>query len=224
MKKLAFAVVLLSLVLSACGTASTGTASSPNSSAAAERSMSPITQIVIGTFKLEGTPQAVTAQQAAELLPLWEVYGSLTQSDTAAQAEIDGLIEQIQDTMSKEQMQAIQDMSLTPQDMFAVMRDQGIEQAGPNGQNLSAAQIATAQARRNSGGGAGIPGGVPGGGGGFPGGGFPGGRPDGGGATGNRGPQSTGSGTPQARAGLADRVPTALLDALVDLLKKRAAS
>jgi hypothetical protein len=43
---------------------------------------------------------AVTAEQAQELLPLWETLKVLESSDTAATQEKDALIEQIQETMS----------------------------------------------------------------------------------------------------------------------------
>jgi len=67
----------------------------------------------------------VTAVQAAKLLPLWQVYSGLLTSDTAAQTEIDALIEQIQDTMTAEQIKAINAMDLTQQDVLAVMQEQG---------------------------------------------------------------------------------------------------
>ena len=53
-------------------------------------------EMVVGTFKLEGTDNAVTADQAAKLLPLWQVYKDLSASTSAAQEEVDALAEQIQ--------------------------------------------------------------------------------------------------------------------------------
>ena len=84
MKKITITVMLLlTLFLTACGTQTsvTGTPAAEGLAAAAE--------LALGTFKLEGTEQAVTAEQSANLLPLWQVYQSLTASDTAAQAEIE---------------------------------------------------------------------------------------------------------------------------------------
>ena len=63
--------------------------------------------------KLDGTEQAVTSKQAQELLPMWQVYQDISNSSTAAQSEVDGLVEQIQETMSAGQMQAITVMNLT---------------------------------------------------------------------------------------------------------------
>ena len=71
MKKIMILMVLM-LTLTACGAASNGT----QQAAPGPQDVSlPIQeQILIGTFKLEGTPQAVTAQQATQLIPLWQVY------------------------------------------------------------------------------------------------------------------------------------------------------
>ena len=141
MKKIMISVlIILMLTLTACGAASNGTQQATPGQA--DGSLPIQEQILIGTFKLEGTPQAVTAEQAAQLIPLWQVYKNLSTSDTAAQEEIGGLIQQIQDTMTSEQMQAIKDMNITRQDLFTVMQDQGITQGGgqgngnrPSGQN-----------------------------------------------------------------------------------------
>ena len=134
MKKIVISVfVILMLTLTACGSASNGTQQAASTQQGGSLPIQE--QVLIGTFKLEGTPQAVTAQQAAQLLPLWQVYKDLSGSDTAAQEEIDGLIQQIQDTMTPEQMQAIAAMNITRQDIFTVMQDQGITQAGGQGQS-----------------------------------------------------------------------------------------
>ncbi len=132
MKKLVFPLILLALLLSACGAAKTSTPAQ-NSNDPAARTLPPLTQVAIGIFKLEGTDQAVNAKQAADLLPLWEVYSTLSQSETAAQAEIDGLVQQIQEGMTSDQMKAIQDMKLTQKDVFTVMQEKGILASVPQG-------------------------------------------------------------------------------------------
>lgn len=216
MKKISFPLtILVAVLLAACGTAQANANSSTRTGDSAARALPPLMQVAIGTFKLEGTNQAVTAKQAAELLPLWQVYESLSQSDTAAQAEIDGLVEQIQQSMTKDQMQAIQAMNLTPQDLFAVMQEQGIELGG-GPQSAGTRVPNSGQNRRQEFG---------------PGGGFVGPPPDGGGfqggpgefnrSSGTRTPSQNGSNQPRAAI---NRIPTPLLNALIDLLKKRAAS
>ena len=73
--------------------------------------------LLIGTLKLQGTSNAVNATQAAALVPLWQAYAQLTSSNTAAQAEIDAVVTQIQQTLTPAQVQAITAMKLTRQDM-----------------------------------------------------------------------------------------------------------
>jgi hypothetical protein len=181
------------------------------------------TKLIIGTFKLDGTEQDVTAEQAAELLPMWQVYSGLLTSDRAAQAEKDGLINQIQETMTDAQMKAIDDMNLSQQDVMALMQEKGLGMGMGGGQGLSTDQIATAQALRQSnsgGGGGGFAGGPPDGGGGMP----AGGPLDGGGMpSGNQ--SSSGSNTNSsaaARGPMGGGVPSALIDALIEFLQSKA--
>jgi len=221
MKKLLLPLLILALALSACGAANMTAQSGAANQGQNQGVLSPIMQVVLGTFKLEGTSQAVTAKQAADLVPLWEVYSSLTQSDTAAQAEIDSLIQQIQDTMTRDQMQTIQKMNLTRQDMFTLLQEKGISFGGPRASGTQTANGSSGFVPGGPGGPRDVPPGGFQGGGGFPGG---GGFNDGGAGGRNSsgsGPQA--SGTPQARFRI-DRVPTALLDVLINLLKQRAAS
>jgi hypothetical protein len=183
MKKNFITILLITLILTACG-ASNATATDSNGNFGTAAPLPLAMQLVVGTFKLEGTDNAVTADQAAKLLPLWQVYKDLSASTSAAQEEVDALAEQIQETMTPEQVQAITDMKLTRREIFQTMQDLGIASAnrpnasgtprpggggngfggggGPgggqgfnNGQNLSAQQIATFQARRAQNGGSG---------------------------------------------------------------------
>ena len=87
-------------------------------------------QLLLGTFKLEGTDLAVDADTASQLLPLWKLLRNLSEEQTAATGEIDALIEQIQETLSEEQRAAIEEMALTRQDMRPMMEELGIEFAG----------------------------------------------------------------------------------------------
>ena len=220
MKKITISVlIILMLTLTACGAASNGTQQAAPGQA--DGSLPIQEQDLIGTFKLEGTPQAITAEQAAQLIPLWQVYKDLSTSDTAAQEEIDGLIQQIQDTMTPEQMQAIKDMNISRQDLFTVMQDQGITQGGGQGNgNRSNGQNGNDGNFRFT-----LPEGGP------PPGGFGGGE---GGFGGGNGPGG-GSFTPEqiatAQAARAqgggfgfNRVPSGLIDALVQFLQEKSDS
>ena len=99
------ALFILSIVLAACSSAATTTVST-------SESLSVATRLAAGTLKLEGTDQAVTAGQTTELLTLWQAYQSLSASDTAAPAELDALVSQIQATMTTDQVQAIDKMQI----------------------------------------------------------------------------------------------------------------
>jgi len=118
MKKRIILSTIFALLLTACGGTQT---TLPQTS----DGLPVTTQLVLGTLQLEDTDQAVTGEQAKELLPMWQVYQSLIDSGTAAQAEIDGLIEQIQETMTAGQLDAISAMNLTQQDMFTATQEQG---------------------------------------------------------------------------------------------------
>lgn len=113
-------------------------------------------QLVLGTLRLEDDPAlAVTAEQAATLLPLWQALRSLTQSGTAATAEIDALVAQIEGEMTPAQLQAIAAMQLTQADIQALAQEWGLTvgdgtgtgQPG-EGSTLSEAERATRQAER----------------------------------------------------------------------------
>ena len=82
-------LTIFTLLLAGCSSVSAATVSVSNS-------LSGATKLALGTLKLEGTSQAVTAAQASELLTLWQGYKSLDNSDTSSQVELDALVKQIQ--------------------------------------------------------------------------------------------------------------------------------
>ena len=84
------------------------------------------TQLVIGTLKLEDTDLAVEPGQASDLLPLWQAASSLVSSDTAATAEVEAVVKQIQRAMTQEQIKAIADMRLTQEDVTPVLQEAGL--------------------------------------------------------------------------------------------------
>jgi hypothetical protein len=90
-------------------------------------------QLLVGTFHLEATELAVDVAQATELIPLWQALRSLTGSDTAAEAEIDALIDQIQDTLSAEQLEAIVAMQLTQESLQAMIQELDLRPRAPEG-------------------------------------------------------------------------------------------
>jgi hypothetical protein len=128
-------------------------------------------QLALGTIQLDETDLAVDEAEAAGLLPLWQAYQSLSNSDSAAQAEIDAVLRQLQDTMTPEQVQAIVEMRLTD-DSLNELAESGDLTFGFGGRAFQEGDAAA----QGGGRGAGFFGGPPDGGPGFgPGGGIPGG-------------------------------------------------
>jgi hypothetical protein len=113
-------------------------------------------QLVLGTLKLEGTDLAVTYEQAAELLPLWQASRSLIRSGTGASEEFDAILEQIENIMTEAQIKAIVDMALTRADNQALAQELGLSTGTGDGQgtgqgqgqNLTDDERATRQAEK----------------------------------------------------------------------------
>jgi hypothetical protein len=106
-------------------------------------------QLALGTFKMEGTANAVTPDQAKTLLPLWQVIeGGALQSDS----ETNAVVKQIEGAMTAEQLAVIAAMQLTIEDMQTWMQEQGVNLNTPRGaagdfsEEERAARRATAQA------------------------------------------------------------------------------
>jgi len=119
--------MILSIFLAACSGTSNQSASGTSgvNDSGDSTSLSQVNELLVGTLKLEETDQTVTADQAAKLLPLWQAYRSLSTSQTSAQAEVEALLNQIQSTMTTEQIQAIKTMNLTNTDMVDLMQSMG---------------------------------------------------------------------------------------------------
>lgn len=88
------------------------------------------TQLLIGTLEFEGTELEVNAEQASDLLPLWQVYRSLVTSDTAANAEITAVVNQIHETMTQAQLEQIAAMEIAPGRIFTLIQDIGLMPEG----------------------------------------------------------------------------------------------
>ena len=243
-KRIALLLVVLmvtSLLLSACSsknstasTSGTGTqGQNQASNAASNAALSPAAKLAVGTLKLEGTAQAVTAEQASTLLTLWQAYQALSNSDTTAQVELDAVVKQIQEAMTADQIKAMDAMSITRQTMNELMQSMGLGN-GPNAQSTPVAGQSTSGNSPFSGssganGAGGPPSSGPGGGGftvsgGGPGdmGGMPPDAAMGAGGTGGTGTQATPDATAQARiSAQATRVNPMLLQALITMLKSK---
>ena len=196
MNKRIFTTMLLIFILTACASKT----ATPTSQSAG--SLSKQNQIIVGTLMLENTKYKITPEQAKELLPMWYVLKDLNSSDTAAQEEKDGLVNQIEEAMTKEQENAIIQMGLTRADMFTLMR-------GNSSGGASSAKTRTAS------GSSGNAGGPPDMGGGFPG---MGGSSSSGTSSTNR---SSSNKSSSASAAQLNNTPSALFDLVIEFLQKR---
>ena len=162
--------VYSAVLLSSCSGLAQVSSSTSALSEAYPGALSGESQLVAGTLLLEETDLAVTAEQASELHLLWMAFRSLNSSETSAQAEIDAVLAQIEDSMSSEQLEAIAGMQLTSEDMselsarYTVRTADSTDSIAVDG--LSGAQVGPAGGAPPDGGGpAGAIGvGVPGGG------------------------------------------------------------
>lgn len=153
----------LALALAACGTSggasqsnSAGGSSGANAGSSSSLNTAPINetpatgpsglQLAAGMLKLEGTSNAVTSQQAAQLLPLWQSLQQIestsgsqagtqgtpgTRPDPAMMQQIGAQVALIQNAMTPAQIQAITAMNLSRQDIFTTFQQAGITLGGP---------------------------------------------------------------------------------------------
>jgi hypothetical protein len=85
-------------------------------------------------------------------LPLWKATRSLSQSETAATEEIEALINQIEGTMTGDQLATIEAMELTMQDFSDIAESLGLEiDAGGRFGEMTPEMQATREAMRESG-------------------------------------------------------------------------
>jgi len=206
MKKtiLAFTFISLMFALVACGgIGSTGTTTATSTSLSLEG------QLLVGTIKLETTDLAVSSEQASQLLPLWETLQSLEASGTAATEEVQAVVDQIKSTMSAQQISGITAMKLTQQDLTTAVTENRASSTSSSTVSTSSSQVQPVNAA-----------GAPGGGG--PGSGNP---PTDISSTGASSVGLAQAGSTQAvtgqTSGNSNQIPAALINALVELLKKK---
>lgn len=166
MKKNLILVVILLLVgtLVACSAAQSTTsgvaANRPSGSGSASQTKGTSTaselplesKVGIGILQLEGTDQAVDEAKAKELLPLFKALKTLSTNNNTAVDEITALNKQIKNTMTADQLTAIEKMSLTTAEIRTLMEKNGL---------LSANSASSSGSNSSSQGGFGGPGGPP---------------------------------------------------------------
>ncbi len=82
------------------------------------------TQLIFGTLLLDGTSMEITAEQAAELLPLWDSYQSLSSDATTTSEALDELLTHIKSVFTSEQEEVIFAFDL--QDMMLWISENGV--------------------------------------------------------------------------------------------------
>ena len=150
---LIFTLILSALLIASCATAATPTTgdvyASANLPTDYENAMPVRNQLTIGTMKLDGTANAVTAEQAKKLFPLYQALRGTSTSGGSSTQEIAALLSQIEGAMNAEQLAAIRAMKLTNADMQTWATENGITlgsvQPG-SGMGLSPEAKATKQA------------------------------------------------------------------------------
>ncbi len=215
-------VVLLASGCSQGGAATTGENAASGASASGGASlpeMDDSTVLALGTLLLEETENAVTPEQAAALLPLWQaIRGGGLQGN----AETEAVLKQIKAQMTAEQLSAIDAMALTAEDMSTWMEESGMDMEAPGPMGTPGAMSEGTPGARPEGGRGGGQGSMPEG--------TPGARPGGGGPGGGQGamPEGTpgamsGGGRPGGPAGGGAGGAGMLIRPLVELLTQRAA-
>ncbi len=202
MKRVVFSfITILAVSLTACGSL-TRTVST-NSGQSSSSSLSEL-QLAVGILKLEDTENAVTTEQAPQLLMLWQVYQDLSQSDTAAQEEVAALFDQMRETLTAQQLQAINSMNITQKDVASVMDGVTITTSSSSSSSTTASSSA------------GMPAGGP---------------PDGGGLPMDLGGAGSVSSTNQSRSaqttsslGSSANVPSTVVELVIQSLQKKIAA
>lgn len=134
MKKAAFPLLLLivAIIITACGSAAEEVADATTSVAGEYLSTeyadaaSLRNQLAYGTLQLANTGDAVTAEQATALVPLWQAIVLLNGDETSANEELTAVQDQIAETLSEAQLQAIAKMQITNTKLNAFYAEYGI--------------------------------------------------------------------------------------------------
>jgi hypothetical protein len=203
------------LLLAACG-GNTAVSTPSGLNDTYENALSVQGQLALGTIQLAENDLAVDETQAAVLLPLWQALQSLSASDTTAAVEINAVVNQIQDGMASEQIQAITAMSLTTDDIATLMQDglagnMGDVSSGQNNDSSSSVMTGPAGGEPPAGGdfAGGDPGGTP---------------PDMGGIAGAGASSSEETDARPINGGLGEMQETMLTNAVISFLAEKTSS
>jgi hypothetical protein len=80
-------------------------------------------KLILGTMSLDQAGLNLSSEQANSLLPLWKVLKNLLASDTSAVAEIEALINQIQDELTEEQQIWVENYTISNEEYRAILTE-----------------------------------------------------------------------------------------------------
>lgn len=83
-------------------------------------------QLAFGIMKLDGTPNAVTPEQAKTLISFWQAVITLSGDSTTASEELTAVQDQIVATLTTEPLQSIAAMQITNLDLSAFYAEYGL--------------------------------------------------------------------------------------------------
>ena len=152
--------ILLMLVLSTALAACSGNPLAnlpimPQTQANDPAKMAVTSKLAVGILKMEGTSQAVTSTQACALLPLWRAVYKMGNDQSASSTEVTALYEQIQETLTADQVNAIQKINWTQQELMELTQKYG--GGNPSGQSASSSAAAKSSSSQQGGPGGGPP-------------------------------------------------------------------
>lgn len=139
-------MLLLAFIIAACGAASPAApeAGAPQPEAASPGDATPTpyaaaylsteyadaaslrNQLAYGTLQLEGSQNAVAAEQAKTLLPLWQAIVALSGDETTAAEELTAVQNQISEAMTPAQLEAIAALQITNASLNTFYAERGI--------------------------------------------------------------------------------------------------
>ena len=131
-----FAITLMVVLLAACAQAASleTTGDSAVTSAALdtpyEGTLDAAGQLALGTLQLEDSGNAVSRDQASDLLPLWQ---ALRSGALQGDAETQAVLKQVDEMMTPEQLADIAAMQLTQADVQSWMQEHGMVVQDDNG-------------------------------------------------------------------------------------------
>lgn len=115
-----------------------------------ENALSGRNLLALGILRLEASANAVTPEQAQTMLPLWQLLLNSQKSGTGAEAEIDAVLQAIEESLAGEQIAAINAMQLTQTDMQDWASANGVALGSGGGQGQGKGMSDEARATRQA--------------------------------------------------------------------------